>query len=131
MARYVDGRWTAPGRLVSIAGAGPSVAPVAVDVVWVRFGAMRVVLLVAVLGTRPTALVAQSVDCATSLQTLSTQLNERCCNGGGHRRTQSGACAFTECSEECADLLVPLFRDCRELVVSAGNACWTCWPLCP
>ena len=79
---------------------------------------MRVALLVAVLGTRPTALVAQSVDCATSLQALSTQLNERCCNGGGHRRTQSGACAFTECSEECADLLVPLFRDCRELVVS-------------
>ena len=79
---------------------------------------MRVALLVAVLGTRPTALVAQSVDCATSLQELSTQLNQRCCNGGGHRRTQSGACAFTECSEECADLLVPLFRDCRELVVS-------------
>ena len=75
----------------------------------------------------------QEVDCMGSLMTLAvrahslssptlcflhdshprsacqTDLNSFCCNGGtglggGHRRAQAGACAFTDCTEGCAEM---------------------------
>ena len=36
--------------------------------------------------------------------------------GGGHRRVQKGECSLTTCSPECADIIVPLYNDCNDIV---------------
>jgi len=68
--------------------------------------------MVALLASALLLASVQSQTCDMSSEATS-QMNDICCAGGGHRRSLQ-ECQLTICSEQCAELFVPFYDGCRD-----------------